>query len=288
MLVSRTVNLKWNSKIKKHYVDLGYKFTNMNDTFEVKVEDLTSGSCVKVDMKCDYCGSNYQKPWYRYIAENNKSLVHKDCCNKCKKHKIQESTFEKYGVTTVFKLENIKNKISSTNFERYGASNPFASDSIKEKIRSTNIQKYGFPSPIQNKDVLDKVTNTCLKKYGVKYYVLTQHFSGEDSPVWKGGLSYVRNERGKYDYISWRNKVFSKNHYTCQCCGECNGGGKTIKLNAHHIKNWKDNIEQRYDEDNGITLCVNCHIKFHSIYGKNNNTKEQLDEFLNSYGKKIC
>lgn len=27
MLLSKDVTLKWNSKIKKHYVDLGYRYT---------------------------------------------------------------------------------------------------------------------------------------------------------------------------------------------------------------------------------------------------------------------
>lgn len=27
MLLSKTVELKWNSKIKKHYVDYGYEYT---------------------------------------------------------------------------------------------------------------------------------------------------------------------------------------------------------------------------------------------------------------------
>ena len=28
-------------------------------------------------------------------------------------------------------------------------------------------------------------------------------------------------------------------------------------------------------------MCENCHRKFHNIYGKENNNKKQLEEFLN-------
>ena len=35
------------------------------------------------------------------------------------------------------------------------------------------------------------------------------------------------------------------------------------------------------DLKNGITLCRDCHKKFHKIYGKKNNNKGQVEEFIN-------
>jgi len=37
----------------------------------------------------------------------------------------------------------------------------------------------------------------------------------------------------------------------------------------------------RFAIDNGITLSEQSHKEFHKIYGKENNTKKQLKEFLN-------
>lgn len=51
MLISKTAIVKWNSKTKQHYVNLGYEFTKMGDSFEVKVEDLTHGSSSEVIIK---------------------------------------------------------------------------------------------------------------------------------------------------------------------------------------------------------------------------------------------
>ena len=39
-LIIKTVKIKWNSRIKKHYEELGYVYTKMGEEFEVKIEDL--------------------------------------------------------------------------------------------------------------------------------------------------------------------------------------------------------------------------------------------------------
>ena len=46
------------------------------------------------------------------------------------------------------------------------------------------------------------------------------------------------------------------------------------------INNFADFPELRLAIDNGITLSEKAHKDFHNIYGNKNNTKEQLEEFL--------
>lgn len=290
MLLSKVVEIKWNSKIKSHYVDSGYAFTKMGDTFLVDVADLTNGSNVNVSIKCDYCGYIYTKPWYRYVLENKQSCVHKDCCSQCKKHKIKDACIQKYGVDNVLKLEDVQSRIKETNMQKYGCENPFSNEIVKEKIKQTNIQKFGVESPLQSKEVLEKLKNTCLSKYGVQFYVLKIPVkSGSENIRWKGGYEYHHIERATNEYITWRNNVFVRDHYTCQCCGaKSKRGSGSVTINAHHIFNWKDNEDKRYDVQNGITLCQQCHILFHRLYGKRFNTKGQIDEFLITHGKKIC
>ena len=78
------------------------------------------------------------------------------------------------------------------------------------------------------------------------------------------------------DYRVWVKKVFIKNDYTCQ---RCNKRG-SITLNAHHIESWGSCVKLRFNKNNGITFCIDCHIKFHKKYGYGNNTKKQIDEYL--------
>ena len=105
-----------------------------------------------------------------------------------------------------------------------------------------------------------KIVETSKSKYGVPFYVCTQNKKGDKNPRWKGGVAYHRQERATFEYIDWRKAVFIRNDYTCQCCGAKNGNGHTVELNAHHVRNWKDNPSVRYDVDNGITLCSPCHL----------------------------
>lgn len=64
--------------------------------------------------------------------------------------------------------------------------------------------------------------------------------------------------RNSGEYKEWRDAVFARDNFTCQHCKKQGG-----KLNAHHIKPFKDYPELRLDIDNGITLCYDCHCAVH-------------------------
>ena len=105
---------------------------------------------------------------------------------------------------------------------------------------------------------------------------------GEKSPRWKGNnVKHERTERYDPRYRIWRTSVFKRDHYTCQCCGRTNKKGNkfSLYLVAHHLNNFKNYIDERYDVDNGITLCVDCHKAFHHEYGIKDTTKEMFSDY---------
>ena len=108
--------------------------------------------------------------------------------------------------------------------------------------------------------------------------------SGENSNLWKGGTSSERDRiKNTEEYKQWRESVFKRDNYTCQCCKDNKGNN----LEAHHIENFSSNEDLRFNINNGITLCKKCHNpnqmgSYHNIYGTHNNTKEQLDKYINS------
>ena len=91
----------------------------------------------------------------------------------------------------------------------------------------------------------------------------SQRMMGDKNPMWVSGDS--DRLRHNAEYKEWRISVFERDDFTCQKCGYRNGNGtKRRDLNAHHIVRWAESIELRYILDNGMTLCVPCHIKEHT------------------------
>ena len=76
----------------------------------------------------------------------------------------------------------------------------------------------------------------------------------------------TRNRQTK-EYKKWRQSVFIRDDFTCQNCGERGG-----HLEAHHKKAWAYYPSERYDIDNGITLCKICHKKIHKGVKDNGRT----------------
>ena len=86
--------------------------------------------------------------------------------------------------------------------------------------------------------------------------------------------------RRNYDdpvYKDWRKSVYKRDKFRCQM-PNCMSN---FRLQAHHIRKCSSESSLRYDVDNGITLCRECHEKisgleshyesmFNQIVSKNN------------------
>jgi hypothetical protein len=104
---------------------------------------------------------------------------------------------------------------------------------------------------------------------------------GKNHPRWRFDLTdedRIENSNRCYNpkLYRWRNKVYKRDNYTCKKCGDSKGGN----LISHHIYSWNSHTKLRFIADNGVTLCENCHKKFHNKYGFGNNTKKQYKEWI--------
>lgn len=94
-------------------------------------------------------------------------------------------------------------------------------------------------------------------------------FSKENNPAWKGGIKRPKSDiYYSIEYNEWRRNVFERDHFTCALC-DIKGG----KLQAHHIKTRGKYPELTLVEDNGITLCKECH---EMIRGKEEKFEEKF------------
>jgi hypothetical protein len=75
----------------------------------------------------------------------------------------------------------------------------------------------------------------------------------------------IRHNRNEYpELYIWRKEVLKRDNYTCQECG------KTKKLQVHHINSWAEYPFERFNIENGQTLCRKCHSKTNNYGWKNN------------------
>ena len=60
-------------------------------------------------------------------------------------------------------------------------------------------------------------------------------------------------------YLQLRNRIFLRDHYTCQCklCEKPTG----VKCNIHHIRKWSSDRRLRENKFNLITICRSCSLK---------------------------
>jgi len=266
MLLTKIVEIELCSANIEHYKYLNYYIptykigrkerVKRGTKILVKVNDLPEGSHTEVELLCDYCKQTIIKRAYKDYLYLKSKQIEKDCCEKCKNIKAQEVFIEKYGTANIMKIEGVKDKIIQYNIINYGVKWCMQRDDVKKKMSETYI--------LRHRDKLSK------------------SFSGENNPNWKGGIT-PENERIRHsiEMSDWRKQVFERDNYACQCCGDNKGGN----LRAHHILNFFEYPELRFDINNGITLCSNCHDfhkygSFHHVYGTYNNNLEQLNEYI--------
>ena len=121
-----------------------------------------------------------------------------------------------------------------------------------EKLRISHLGQKGY------------WTGKKLKAGPRKYNLLNGYKTLEDKRIRHG-----------FETRKWRQEVFLRDNWTCQKC-LVRGG----KLRAHHIQNFSQFIELRFDIYNGITFCEKCHKLFHKLYGLKNNNVKQIYKFL--------
>ena len=194
---------------------------------------------------------------------------------------LSDETKKKISIANIGKIRSLetKKKQSEAAIKR-GANKPRTGKIIICPI--CKKEKYKHP-----RDLKRVKQNYCSKKCAYKDFKGKNHSPntqfkkgehiGEKSWNWKGGITPIYNQiRGSLEYKLWQDSVFNRNCNYCQKCNE----NKIYKLVGHHIQNFSQYPELRFAIDNGITLCKDCHKKFHKIYGRRNNNQEQIDEFI--------
>ena len=83
---------------------------------------------------------------------------------------------------------------------------------------------------------------------------------GENHYNWNPNKTDEEREQGRNypEKKKWVKAILKRDDHTCQ---SCNIRGGT--LNAHHIAGWSTHKSERFNVDNGVTLCQPCHDSYH-------------------------
>lgn len=141
-IISKTAQVKVAPKTLQHYKKLGYEFCHFGDEIEVKVEDLTRSTHVKVWVACDKCDKKSRIIYRDYLKslDNNGQYLCKSCA--------------KIGKTTNKRI-NRKGAGRKRGYKR--------SEKTKAKFVATMQSKYGVDNPAQSLEILAKSARTYYK-----------------------------------------------------------------------------------------------------------------------------
>jgi len=91
------------------------------------------------------------------------------------------------------------------------------------------------------------------------------------------------DRRNNNRFHRWSLEIKIRDNFTCYICEQRKDG----QLESHHLYPWASYKELRYDLDNGVCMCKDCHKKFHKDYGRKNNTPEQIEQFKINYNQEV-
>lgn len=178
----------------------------------------------------------YTKRDYELIAQKKRKPIDKDKL-------YQLYCVEKYSTPDLEKVFNAERSTIRNRLKKYGwmrsKEETYKQARRNKKLRDANLGK--------------KATLETRKKLSEVHKGLQ---AGENHPNWQGGITPINKIiRHSNEYKEWIKNVFERDDYVCQMCESKSG-----ELHANHIKKFSDYPELRFDINNGITLCKNCHL----------------------------
>ncbi len=186
------------------------------------------------DKTCTRCGK--LKPFIKFAPGENYKCGRSSICNQCKEVRLLVTCAD-CGSQWQKEKQSIKkwNGRCRRCAQVIAVNEPQRKARVSALARAQVIKQGGIPN-------------------GHRF---TKENKGANHNHWKGGISSENSRlRGTSAYKEWRTKVFQRDHYTCQHCGQIGGN-----LNADHIKPFAYYPDLRFELSNGQTLCVECHKK---------------------------
>jgi len=223
-----------------------------------------------IKKNCRFCNNNFTTINSRklYCSKSCKDKYHlqtqkpNTICDYCGKHFFKKEAKKKHNILHHCSKECHNKSMKKTEYKYFTC---LKCNSIFKKKRRHQLKNKKHP--FCSKQCANSYNGK--KQRGANHHNFNENLTDEER---------IR-KRDTYENIKWRRLIFKRDNYKCTVCN------KKGHLNAHHIENYSSNKEKRYDMNNGITLCKECHYNFHKTYGYSNNNQKQLNEFSTIHHK---
>lgn len=205
-----------------------------------------SGLYTKFHFVCRECGRNIYKN-LASVKANKRPWLCQSCSARIGSewHRADyDEAFERVvemGLTPLFSAKDIR--------------------SVKQIVSCIGVCGHEITTTLQS--LLKSKTKMCVS--------CAAHLrDGENNYNWKGGYKNKRAAfRASYESKSFVKAVLKRDGYSCVICG------KRRDVEVHHKDGYSWCLDRRADVTNGVTLCFECHKKFHRIFGNKFNTELQ-------------
>ena len=173
-IITKEVEIKPTGKMIQYYKDKGYD-VKYGQSLIIKIEDLSKGSHLKIDVLCDMCHKNkmtVKYETYNRVVRETGSYV----CKECSQEKRYRTNQKKYGVSIASKSNIVKEKMKQTNLKIYGVDNYGKTKECRDKIKETCLEKYHTEHFAKTTEIKNKKAKTNLKRYGFEHILQVREF----------------------------------------------------------------------------------------------------------------
>jgi hypothetical protein len=136
-----------------------------NAKYEEFERNIKNGSQIDINFICN-CDNKTNKKFSNIVKSG---AFCKECTEKNRRKKTEETCLERYGSKCSFQAEEVKEKIKETCLERYGEDNAMKSETFKDKLKNSILETYGVENIMFLESAKEKIKETCLEKFGTEY-----------------------------------------------------------------------------------------------------------------------
>lgn len=166
MIIDKNINVKISKKTIGYFKSKGYENLETNKYSNIKIEDLSKGSHIKINVKCDVCDKTKELSYQKYIKNINNGGYY-SCSSKCSQLKVKSTNLNKFGSEYYSQTEKWNVDIRKTSIEKYGVEHFTQSENVKKKQEITNLKKYGIRNILCTGEKRDEIIKNWKIKYGV-------------------------------------------------------------------------------------------------------------------------